>query len=83
MGVFSDMNMGFTDGTGSPFEDEGVFGQASEFEQTESLPVSGGGRWQKKWNCLFRRLAARVLLTIQTVNRKKPKKIVQERRWRP
>ena len=43
MGVFSDMNMGFTDGTGSPFEDEGVFGQASEFEQTESLPVSGGG----------------------------------------
>ena len=44
MGVFSDMNMGFTDGTGSPFEDEGVFGQASEFEQTESLPVSGGGQ---------------------------------------
>ena len=44
MGVFSDMNMGFTDGTGSPFEDEGVFGQASEFEQTESLPFSEGGQ---------------------------------------
>ena len=42
MGAFSDMNMGFTDGTGSPFEDEGAFGQTPEFEQTESLPVSGG-----------------------------------------
>ena len=42
MNVFSDMNMGFTDGTGSPFEDEGAFGQTPEFEQTESMPVSGG-----------------------------------------
>ena len=42
MGAFSDMDMGFTDGTGSPFEDEGAFGQTPEFEQTESLPVSGG-----------------------------------------
>lgn len=42
MGVFSDMNMEFTDGIGSPFEDEGAFGQKPEFEQSESLPVSGG-----------------------------------------
>ena len=42
MGAFSDMDMGFTDGTGSPFEDEGAFGQTPEFEQTESMPVSGG-----------------------------------------
>lgn len=42
MSVFSDMDMGFTDGTGSPFEDEGAFGQTPKFEQMESLPVSGG-----------------------------------------
>lgn len=30
MGAFSDINMGFTDGTGSPFEDEGAFGQTPE-----------------------------------------------------
>ena len=40
--MFSDMDMEFTDGTGSPFEDEGAFGQTPEFEQTESMPVSGG-----------------------------------------
>ena len=33
MGVFSDMNMEFTDGTGSLFEDEEAFGQTPEFEQ--------------------------------------------------
>ena len=70
MGAFSDMNMGFTDGTGSPFEDEGAFGETPEFEQ-------------RKWSCLFRRLAVEELMTIQTVNRKKPRRIVLERWWRP
>lgn len=44
MSVFSDISMEFTDGTGSPFEDEEVFGQMPAFEQMESLPVSGRGQ---------------------------------------
>ena len=81
MGAFSDINMGFTDGTGSPFEDEGAFGQTPEFEQTESLPVSGGQMAQEM--DLPIPLAAKELLTIRTVKRKKPRRIVLERWWRP
>ena len=44
MSVFTDMSMEFTDGTGSPFEDEGILGQTPAFEQIESLPVSSGGQ---------------------------------------